>query len=153
MAPLPPPSLKHKLPQDIAAELQAREEALQAAKEARAAERQARLAAREVHLVSSWLRFRSSPALLARPAGSPVAATAQGPAEVPAGPVAEATAQSAVPPPAVSATEPSTALQVAAAQVREALKRYRQVFRREALAPRWLRCLRSVSVALVSICS
>ena len=36
---------------------------------------------------------------------------------------------------AVSATEPSTALQVAAAQVREALKRYRQVFRREALAP------------------
>lgn len=136
MAPLPPQSLKHKLPQDIAADLQAREEALQAAKEARAAERQARLAAREGASREQLAPVPgASPALLARPAGSPVAATAQGPAEVPAGPVAEATAQSAVPTPAVSATEPSTALQVAAAQVREALKRYRQVFRREALAP------------------
>ena len=136
MAPLPPQSLKHKLPQDIAAELQAREEALQAAKEARAAERQARLAAREGASREPLAPVPgASPALLARPAGSPVAATAQGPAEVPAGPVAEATAQSAVSTPAVSATEPSTALQVAAAQVREALKRYRQVFRREALAP------------------
>ena len=114
MAPLPPQSLKHKLPQDIAAELQAREGA-----------------SREPLAPVPG----ASPALLARPAGSPVAATAQGPAEVPAGPVAEATAQSAVSTPAVSATEPSTALQVAAAQVREALKRYRQVFRREALAP------------------
>ena len=141
MAPLPPQSLKHKLPQDIAAELQAREEALQAAKEARAAERQARLAAREGASREPLAPVPgASPALLARPAGSPVAATAQaattqGPAEVPAGPVAEATAQSAVSTPAVSATEPSTALQVAVAQVREALKRYRQVFRREALAP------------------
>nr|WP_280927051.1 restriction endonuclease [Rothia mucilaginosa] len=136
MAPLPPQSLKHKLPQDIAAELQAREEALQAAKEARAAERQARLAAREGASREQLAPVPgASPALLARPAGSPVAATTQGPAEVPAGPVAEATAQSAVSTPAVSATEPSTALQVAAAQVREALKRYRQVFRREALAP------------------
>ncbi len=141
MAPLPPQSLKHKLPQDIAAELQAREEALQAAKEARAAERQARLAAREGASREPLAPVPgASPALLARPASSPVAATAQaattqGPAEVPAGPVAEATAQSAVSTPAVSATEPSTALQVAAAQVREALKRYRQVFRREALAP------------------
>jgi len=136
MAPLPPQSLKHKLPQDIAAELQAREEALQAAKEARAAERQARLAAREGASREPLAPVPgASPALLARPAGSPVAATAQGLAEVPAGPVAEATAQSAVSTPAVSATEPSTALQVAAAQVREALKRYRQVFRREALAP------------------
>lgn len=141
MAPLPPQSLKHKLPQDIAAELQAREEALQAAKEARAAERQARLAAREGASREPLAPVPgASPALLARPAGSPIAATAQaattqGPAEVPAGPVAEATAQSAVSTPAVSASEPSTALQVAAAQVREALKRYRQVFRREALAP------------------
>lgn len=136
MAPLPPQSLKHKLPQDIAAELQAREEALQAAKEARAAERQARLAAREGASREQLAPVPgASPALLARPAGSPVAATAQGPAEVPAGPVAEATAQSAVSTPTVSATEPSTGLQVAAAQVREALKRYRQVFRREALAP------------------
>lgn len=164
MAPLPPQSLKHKLPQDIAAELQAREEALQAAKEARAAERQARLAAREGREGREPLAPvpGASPALLARPAGSPVAAptqatTAQAPAEVPAAPVAAATAQPAVPAPAVSApvaapvqpvvsatavsapagstVEPSTALQVAAAQVREALKRYRQVFRREALAP------------------
>lgn len=136
MAPLPPQSLKHKLPQDIAAELQAREEALQAAKEVRAAERQARLAAREGASREQLAPVPgASPALLARPAGSPVAATTQGPAEVPAGPVAEATAQSAVSTPAVSAAEPSTALQVAAAQVREALKRYRQVFRREALAP------------------
>ena len=155
MAPLPPQSLKHKLPQDIAAELQAREEALQAAKEARATERQARLAAREGASREPLAPVPgASPALLARPAGSPVAAptqatTAQAPAE--------ATAQSAVSTPAVStpvatpvqpvvsapavstsavsATEPSTALQVAAAQVREALKRYRQVFRREALAP------------------
>ena len=161
MAPLPPQSLKHKLPQDIAAELQAREEALQAAKEARAAERQARLAAREGREPLAPVPG-ASPALLARPAGSPVAAptqatTAQAPAEVPAAPVAAATAQPAVPAPAVSApavstpaaapaqpvvsapavsaAESSTALQVAAAQVREALKRYRQVFRREALAP------------------
>ena len=163
MAPLPPQSLKHKLPQDIAAELQAREEALQAAKEARAAERQARLAAREGASREALAPVPgASPALLARPAGSPVAAptqatTAQAPAEVPAAPVAATTAQPAVPAPAVSApvaapvqpvvsatavsapagstVEPSTALQVAAAQVREALKRYRQVFRREALAP------------------
>ena len=141
MAPLPPQSLKHKLPQDIAAELQAREEALQAAKEARAAERQARLAAREGASREPLAPVPgASPALLARPAGSPVAARTQAPAEVPAAPVAEATAHSAVPAPAVpapavSAAEPSAALQVAAAQVREALKRYRQVFRREALAP------------------
>lgn len=162
MAPLPPQSLKHKLPQDIAAELQAREEALQAAKEARATERQARLAAREGASREPLAPVPgASPALLARPAGSPVAtttqpATIQVPAEVPA-PVAAATAQPAVPAPAVSApavstpaaapaqpvvsapavsaAESSTALQVAAAQVREALKRYRQVFRREALAP------------------
>ena len=164
MAPLPPQSLKHKLPQDIVAELQAREEALQAAKEARAAERQARLAAREGASREPLAPVPgTSPALLARPAGSPVATTAQpattqAPAEGPAA-VAEATAKSAVPVPAVSvptpavsapvaapvqpvvsapvvsAAEPSTALQVAAAQVREALKRYRQVFRREALAP------------------
>ena len=163
MAPLPPQSLKHKLPQDIAAELQAREEALQAAKEARAAERQARLAAREGASREPLAPVPgASPALLARPVGSPVAATTQATTvqaavEVPAVPVAEATAQPAVPAPAVSApvaapvqpvvsapavstpavsaTEPSAALQVAAAQVREALKRYRQVFRREALAP------------------
>ena len=159
MAPLPPQSLKHKLPQDIAAELQAREEALQAAKEARAAERQARLAAREGTSREPLAPVPgASPALLARPAGSPVATPTQSaPAEVPAVPVAEATAQPAVPAPAVpapavsapvaapvqslvsapavSVAEPSAALQVAAAQVREALKRYRQVFRREALAP------------------
>ncbi len=141
MAPLPPQSLKHKLPQDIAAELQAREEALQAAKEARAAERQARLAAREGGSREPLIPVPgASPALLARPAGSPVVAAAQAPAEVPAAPVAAAPvvaapAQPFVSAPAVSATEPSTALQVAAAQVREALKRYRQVFRREALAP------------------
>lgn len=131
MAPLPPQSLKHKLPQDIAAELQAREEALQAAKEARAAERQARLAAREGASRESLAPVPgASPALLARPAGSPVAASAQVPVEVPVAPIATAPAQ-----PAVSTAEPSAALQVAAAQVREALKRYRQVFRREALAP------------------
>ena len=164
MAPLPPQSLKHKLPQDIAAELQAREEALQAAKEARAAERQARLAAREGASREPLAPVPgASPALLARPAGSPVVAPTQAttvqaaPAQVPAVPVAEATAQPAVPvpavpapavsapvaapvqslvsAPAVSVAEPSAALQVAAAQVREALKRYRQVFRREALAP------------------
>lgn len=141
MAPLPPQSLKHKLPQDIAAELQAREEALQTAKEARAAERQARLAAREGASREPLAPVPgASPALLARPAGSPVAAVAQAPAEVPAAPVAAAPvvatpAQPFVSAPAVSAAEPSTALQVAAAQVREALKRYRQVFRREALAP------------------
>lgn len=148
MAPLPPQSLKHKLPQDIAAELQAREEALQAAKEARAAERQARLAAREGAREPLAPVPGASPALLARPTGSPAAtttqpATIQVPAEVPAA-VAEATTQSVAPTPAVSApvaapvvsaAEPSAALQVAAAQVREALKRYRQVFRREALAP------------------
>ena len=159
MAPLPPQSLKHKLPQDIAAELQAREEALQAAKEARAAERQARLAAREGASREPLAPVPgASPALLARPAGSPGATPTQAaPAQVPAAPVAEATAQPAVPAPAVpapavsapvaapvqslvsapavSVAEPSAALQVAAAQVREALKRYRQVFRREALAP------------------
>lgn len=129
MAPLPPQSLKHKLPQDIATELQAREEALQAAKEARAAERQARLAAREGREPLAPVPG-ASPALLARPAGSPVAASAQVPVEVPVAPIATAPAQ-----PAVSTAEPSAALQVAAAQVREALKRYRQVFRREALAP------------------
>lgn len=141
MAPLPPQSLKHKLPQDIAAELQAREEALQAAKEARAAERQTRLAAREGASREPLAPVPgASPALLARPAGSPVVAAAQAPAEVPAAPVVAAPvvaapAQPIVSAPAVSAAEPSTALQVAAAQVREALKRYRQVFRREALAP------------------
>lgn len=141
MAPLPPQSLKHKLPQDIAAELQAREEALQAAKEARAAERQARLAAREGASREPLAPVPgASPALLARPAGSPVAATtqattAQAPAEVPAAPVAAAPIATAPAQPAVSTAEPSAALQVAAAQVREALKRYRQVFRREALAP------------------
>lgn len=149
MAPLPPQSLKHKLPQDIATELQAREEALQAAKEARAAERQARLAAREGREQLAPVPG-ASPALLAHPAGSPVAAAVQAPAEVPAAQVTPAAAQPAVSvpavsapasaqpivsAPAVSAAEPSTALQVAAAQVREALKRYRQVFRREALAP------------------
>lgn len=152
MAPLPPQSLKHKLPQDIAAELQAREEALQAAKEARAAERQARLAAREGREPLAPVPG-ASPALLARPAGSPVAAAVQAPAEVPAAapvasaaPVVEPAApavsapvvapvQPVVSAPVVSAADPSTALQVAAAQVREALKRYRQVFRREALAP------------------
>ena len=155
MAPLPPQSLKHKLPQDIAAELQAREEALQAAKEARATERQARLAAREGREGREPLAPvpGASPALLARPAGSPVAAVAQAPAEVPAAapvtsaasvvePVAPAVsapvvapAQPAVAVPVPASADPSTALQVAAAQVREALKRYRQVFRREALAP------------------
>lgn len=160
MAPLPPQSLKHKLPQDIAAELQAREEALQAAKEARAAERQARLAAREGASREPLAPVPgASPALLARPAGSPVATTTQAvttqaPAEVPAAapvasaaPVVEpavsapATAQVAAPvqpvvsAPVVSAADPSTALQVAATQVREALKRYRQIFRRDALAP------------------
>lgn len=152
MAPLPPQSLKHKLPQDIATELQAREEALQAAKEARAAERQARLAAREGREPLAPVPG-ASPALLARPAGSPVAAATQAPAEVPAAapvasaaPVVEPAApavsapvvapvQPVVSAPVVSAADPSTALQVAAAQVREALKRYRQVFRREALAP------------------
>ena len=141
MAPLPPQSLKHKLPQDIAAELQAREEALQAAKEARAAERQARLAAREGASREPLAPVPgASPALLARPAGLPVAASAQVPVEVPvapvaAAPIATAPAQPVISAPAVSAAEPSAALQVAAAQVREALKRYRQVFRREALAP------------------
>ena len=159
MAPLPPQSLKHKLPQDIAAELQAREEALQAAKEARAAERQARLAAREGASREPLAPVPgASPALLARPAGSPVAtttqpATIQVPAEVPAAapvtsaasvvePVAPAVsapvvapAQPAVAVPVPASADPSTALQVAAAQVREALKRYRQVFRRDALAP------------------
>ena len=152
MAPLPPQSLKHKLPQDIAAELQAREEALQAAKEARATERQARLAAREGREPLAPVPG-ASPALLARPAGSPVAAVAQAPAEVPAAapvtsaasvvePVAPAVsapvvapAQPAVAVPVPASADPSTALQVAAAQVREALKRYRQVFRRDALAP------------------
>lgn len=141
MAPLPPQSLKHKLPLDIAAELQAREEALQAAKEARAAERQARLGAREGASREPLAPVPgASPALLARPAGAPVTASAQAPAEVPAAPVAAAPiatapAQPVISAPAVSAAEPSAALQVAAAQVREALKRYRQVFRREALAP------------------
>ena len=144
MAPLPPQSLKHKLPQDIAAELQAREEALQAAKEARAAERQARLATREGREPLTPVPG-ASPALLARPAGSPVAAAVQAPAEVPAAPVTAApvvvvptqpaVSAPVVSAPAISAAEPSTALQVAAAQVREALKRYRQVFRRETLAP------------------
>ena len=146
MAPLPPQSLKHKLPQDIATELQAREEALQAAKEARAAERQTRLAAREGASREPLAPVPgASPALLARPAGAPVTASAQAPAEVPAAPVAAAKPAATAPAiaasvPAVvaqspSAGDPSTALQVAAAQVREALKRYRQVFRREALAP------------------
>ncbi|MFW7407969.1 MAG: restriction endonuclease, partial [Rothia mucilaginosa] len=101
-----------------------------------AAERQARLAAREGASREPLAPVPgASPALLARPAGSPVAASAQVPVEVPVAPIATAPAQPVVSAPAVSTAEPSAALQVAAAQVREALKRYRQVFRREALAP------------------
>ena len=138
MAPLPPQSLKHKLPQDIAAELQAREEALQAAKEARAAERQARLAAREQSHRAEPVPG-ASPALLARPgAAAPATPSASEtpavPASVPAPAQATAPAVSEAPAATVS-VEPSAALEVAASQVREALKRYRAVFRREALAP------------------
>lgn len=136
LAPLPPQSLKHKLPQDVAEELAAREQAVQAAKEARAAERQARLATRE-----QWHRAEpvpgASPALLARPstaasAAPSVSSTQQAPITL--SPSAPVPAVSETPAVAVS-VEPSAALEVAAAQVREALKRYRAVFRREALAP------------------
>lgn len=136
LAPLPPQSLKHKLPQDVAEELAAREQAVQAAKEARAAERQARLAAREQsHRVEPVPG--ASPALLARPstaasAASSVSSTQQAPVTL--SPSAPVSAISETPAVAVS-VEPSAALEVAAAQVREALKRYRVVFRREALAP------------------
>lgn len=136
LAPLPPQSLKHKLPQDVAEELAAREQAVQAAKEARAAERQARLAAREQsHRVEPVPG--ASPALLARPstvasAAPSVSSTQQAPVTLsPSAPVPTISETPAV---AVS-VEPSAALEVAAAQVREALKRYRVVFRREALAP------------------
>ena len=136
LAPLPPQSLKHKLPQDVAEELAAREQAVQAAKEARAAERQARLATREQsHRVEPVPG--ASPALLARPntaasAAPSVSSTQQAPVTLP--PSAPVSAISETPAVAVS-VEPSAALEVAAAQVREALKRYRVVFRREALAP------------------
>lgn len=136
LAPLPPQSLKHKLPQDVAEELAAREQAVQAAKEARAAERQARLAAREQsHRVEPVPG--ASPALLARPstvasAAPSVSSTQQAPVTL--SPSAPVSAISETPAVAVS-VEPSAALEVAAAQVREALKRYRVVFRREALAP------------------
>lgn len=136
LAPLPPQSLKHKLPQDVAEELTAREQAVQAAKEARAAERQARLATREQsHRVEPVPG--ASPALLARPstaasAAPSVSSTQQAPVTL--SPSAPVSAISETPAVAVS-VEPSAALEVAAAQVREALKRYRVVFRREALAP------------------
>lgn len=136
LAPLPPQSLKHKLPQDVAEELAAREQAVQAAKEARAAERQARLAIREQsHRVKPVPG--ASPALLARPstvasAAPSVSSTQQAPVTL--SPSAPVSAISETPAVAVS-VEPSAALEVAAAQVREALKRYRVVFRREALAP------------------
>lgn len=136
LAPLPPQSLKHKLPQDVAEELAAREQAVQAAKEARAAERQARLATREQsHRVEPVPG--ASPALLARPsttasAAPSVSSTQQAPVTL--SPSAPVSAISKTPAVAVS-VEPSAALEVAAAQVREALKRYRVVFRREALAP------------------
>lgn len=136
LAPLPPQSLKHKLPQDVAEELVAREQAVQAAKEARAAERQARLATREQsHRVEPVPG--ASPALLARPntaasAAPSVSSTQQAPVTL--SPSAPVSAISETPAVAVS-VEPSAALEVAAAQVREALKRYRVVFRREALAP------------------
>lgn len=136
LAPLPPQSLKHKLPQDVAEELAAREQAVQAAKEARAAERQARLAIREQsHRVEPVPG--ASPALLARPsttasAAPSVSSTQQAPVTL--SPSAPVSAISETPAVAVS-VESSAALEVAAAQVREALKRYRVVFRREALAP------------------
>lgn len=136
LAPLPPQSLKHKLPQDVAEELAAREQAVQAAKEARAAERQARLATREQsHRVEPVPG--ASPALLARPsttasAAPSVSSTQQAPVTL--SPSTPVSAISETPAVAVS-VEPSAALEVAAAQVREALKRYRVVFRREALAP------------------
>lgn len=138
MAPLPPQSLKHKLPQDIAEELAAREQAVQAAKEARAAERQARLAAREQSHRAEPVPG-ASPALLARPgAAAPATPSASEalavPASVPAPAQATAPAVSEAPAATLS-VEPSAALEVAASQVREALKRYRAVFRREALAP------------------
>ena len=138
MAPLPPQSLKHKLPQDIAEELAAREQAVQAAKEARAAERQARLAAREQSHRAEPVPG-ASPALLARP-GAAASATPSAsealavPVSVPAPAQATAPAVSEAPAATVS-VEPSAALEVAASQVREALKRYRAVFRREALVP------------------
>lgn len=136
LAPLPPQSLKHKLPQDVAEELAAREQAVQAAKEARAAERQAHLAIREQsHRVEPVPG--ASPALLARPstaasAAPSVSSTQQAPVTL--SPSAPVPAISETPAVAVS-VEPSAALEVAAAQVREALKRYRVVLRREALAP------------------
>ena len=142
LAPLPPQSLKHKLPQDIAEELAAYEQAVQAAKEARAAERQARLAARDARHAEPVPG--ASPAMLARPGAVAIPAPAPEviasgssmtvpPTAIPAAatPASEVSATPSVPVP----VEPSAALQVAAAQVRDALKRYRQVFRREALAP------------------
>lgn len=136
LAPLPPQSLKHKLPQDVAEELAAREQAVQAAKEARAAERQARLATREQSHRAEPVPG-ASPALLARP--STAASAAPSVSSIQQAPI---TLSPSAPVPAVSETpavavsvEPSAALEVAAAQVREALKRYRAVFRREALAP------------------
>lgn len=136
LAPLPPQSLKHKLPQDVAEELAAREQAVQAAKEARAAERQARLATREQSHRAEPVPG-ASPALLARPstvasAAPSVSSTQQAPITL--SPSAPVPAVSETPAVAVS-VEPSAALEVAAAQVREALKRYRAIFRREALAP------------------
>ena len=136
LAPLPPQSLKHKLPQDVAEELAAREQAVQAAKEARAAERQARLATRDQSHRAEPVPG-ASPALLARPstaasAAPSVSSTQQAPITL--SPSAPVPAVSETPAVAVS-VEPSAALEVAAAQVREALKRYRAVFRREALAP------------------
>ena len=130
LAPLPPQSLKHKLPQDVAEELAAREQAVQAA------ERQARLATREQSHRAEPVPG-ASPALLARPstaasAAPSVSSTQQAPITL--SPSAPVPAVSETPAVAVS-VEPSAALEVAAAQVREALKRYRAVFRREALAP------------------
>lgn len=138
LAPLPPQSLKHKLPQDVAEELAAREQAVQAAKEARAAERQARLATREQSHRAEPVPG-ASPAMLARP-GAAASATPSA-SEAPAVPVSvPAPAQATAPavseaPAATVSVEPSAALEVAASQVREALKRYRAVFRREALVP------------------
>ena len=86
----------------------------------------------------------ASPALLARPgAAAPATPSVSEAPAVPASVPAPATAQSpSVPAPSVSeapaatvSVEPSAALEVAASQVREALKRYRAVFHREALAP------------------
>ena len=77
--------------------------------------------------------------MLARP-GAAASATPSA-SEAPAVPVSvPAPAQATAPavseaPAATVSVEPSAALEVAASQVREALKRYRAVFRREALVP------------------